>query len=48
MEYRKEEFREFLDGYRPIHIDTWRDETPEIETQLSDEFRDALSQLGYD
>jgi len=47
MEYREEEFQEFLECYQPINTDTWRDEIPNMEAQLSDEFRDALGQLGY-
>ena len=47
MEYHEEEFQEFLQSYRPVNTDTWRDEMPDIEAQLSDEFRDVLGQLGY-
>ena len=48
MEYRREDFREFLDEYRPIRSATWREEMPDLEAQLSDEFRAALEQLGYE
>lgn len=48
MDYRRDEFQEFLDGYRPINTDTWREELPDLEAQLSGEFRDALAQLGYE
>ena len=47
MEYRAEEFQGFLKSYRPVHDDSWRDEIPDMEAQLSEEFRDALGQLGY-
>lgn len=47
LDYRRAEFQEFLDAYEPIHVDAWREEMPEMESQLSDEFRDVLSQLGY-
>jgi len=48
LEYRRADFQEFLDGYQPIHAETWREEMPDMEAQLSDEFRDALVQLGYE
>ena len=47
MDYQQEEFQEFLNGYQSIHADTWREEIPDLEAQVSDEFRDALEQLGY-
>lgn len=39
MDYRQDEFQEFLDGYHPIHTEAWREEVPDLEVQLSDEFR---------
>ncbi len=48
MDYRRDEFQEFLDGYRPINTDTWREELPGLEAQLSGEFRAALAQLDYE
>jgi hypothetical protein len=47
MEYSEKEFATFLKSYQPIHADAWRDELPDVDAQLSDEFRDALDQLGY-
>ena len=47
IRYREEEFAEFLTSYEPVHADAWRNELPDIDDQLSDEFRDALAQLGY-
>jgi len=47
MEYREEEFTTFLTSYQPIHTNAWRDELPDVDAQLSNEFRDALDQLGY-
>ncbi len=47
INYREEDFRRFLKQYRPVHIDTWRNEINGIESQLSSEFLDALDQLGY-
>ncbi|HJN66929.1 MAG TPA: sulfotransferase [Pirellulales bacterium] len=47
MEYCEEDFAEFLVTYQPVHIDSWRDELPDIENHLSDDFLDALEQLGY-
>ena len=48
LDYCRDEFAEFLDGYRPTHVDTWRRELPDIEAHLSDEFCEALRQLGYE
>lgn len=45
--YRADDFREFFDQYRPVNAETWREEIKDIEDQLSDEFLDALGQLGY-
>ena len=47
MEYREEDFAEFLVTYQPVHIESWRDELPDIEKHLSDDFLDTLRQLGY-
>ena len=47
IEYRANEFAAFLTSYEPVHTDSWRTELPDIDDQLSDEFRDALAQLGY-
>ena len=47
MQYREEEFREFLAKYQPVNTETWRNEIPNLEQQLSDEFCEALGQLGY-
>ena len=47
MEYCDKEFTTFLTSYQPIHTDAWRHELPDIDAQLSDEFRNALDQLGY-
>jgi hypothetical protein len=46
MDYRQEDFRGLLEIYRPAP-DVWRDEVPDLEERLSDEFREALAQLGY-
>ena len=46
--YREEEFGKFLEQYRPLRIDTWREEIDDLEDQLSGEFLDALGQLGYE
>ena len=48
LDYRRNEFQEFFDGYQAVHTETWREEMPDLEAQLSDEFRDALGQLGYE
>ena len=47
MDYRREEFDLFFEAYRPIRVDAWRKELPGIDDRLSDEFRDALGELGY-
>ena len=46
--FREEDFREFLEQYRPVNTETWREELKNIEEQLSSEFLDALGQLGYE
>ncbi|MDA9981495.1 sulfotransferase [Gammaproteobacteria bacterium] len=48
IKYQAAEFADFLGTYRAVHVDTWREELENIEDQLSDEFRDALRQLGYE
>jgi len=48
MEYERVEFREFLEEYRPVRNDVWREEIPTLEARLSHEFREALEQLGYE
>ena len=47
MDYRREEFRGFLEVYKPAPIEAWRDEIPDLEERLSDAFRQTLAQLGY-
>jgi len=46
--YREKDFRKFIEQYRPVNIDTWRDELENIEERLSGDFLDALGQLGYE
>ena len=48
LDYRRDEFHGFLDEYQAVHIETWREEIPDLEAQLSDEFRHALAELGYE
>ena len=47
MDYRREEFDVFVDAYRPTRVDVWREELSDVDDRLSDEFRDALRELGY-
>ena len=47
IEYREADFKEFFANYQAENTDTWREELPEMESQLSDEFKHALRQLDY-
>jgi hypothetical protein len=47
IEFRESHFTEFIAAYEPVHADAWREEIPDIDRQLSPEFRNALKQLGY-
>ena len=36
-----------LEKYKPFHIKTWKEEHPDMEGQLSHEFRTLLTLTGY-
>jgi len=47
IEFQEGQFAKFIAAYEPVHADAWREEIPDIDQQLSAEFRRALNQLGY-
>ena len=47
VEYVESEFAEFFSFYRPVHVGTWRQTLPNLERELSDEFKEMLDRWGY-
>ncbi len=45
--YRKNDFRQFFSGYKPVRIRSWHEEIENIEEQLSSDFIDMLRKLDY-
>ena len=48
IEFKIEDWKKSLDYYKPTHLDAWKEELPDMEQKLTNEFVECLRRWNYE